>query len=501
MSRASLLRSRLALLAFIAAAIAAIALGCNLVVGSYEYTDVTKAGSGEAGVDGGEAGCTDPTGNGGRGCTRCAPVTTIDYLNSCTTAECSPFDDPSRGATAPGSRPLPAAPDPPDAGTTATDAGATPSCSSLPNPVYVSGATFSATFLGKIAQSLAQKDTTLVFLGAPSCAAFRTLLEGTAIQGSAVHWTADVTLDPALASSQLPCTVDPGTMPDIAVSDVFGTTCQDFPQGALPSSLTDSFGPVQALGFAVPAQSKQRSISAAAAYNVYGFGAQSGVAPWTDESALLHRGGSSGTQNLLAAAIGLPAAAWRGKPQGSTGSLTTALLQQGSMGGAVADSTLGIVSSDVVQQRADQLRLLAFQAADQTCAFWPDSTETARDRINVREGRYPLWGPYHFFTRNPPANATTQQVVNAAAGNVTVAGVDLLTLYAQKALVPQCAMRVSRTKDGGGVKAFKADVSCSCYFDFLTTGKSACKPCGSSSECEGAAPNCNVFNGVGYCEP
>lgn len=251
----------------------------------------------------------------------------------------------------------------------------------------------------------------------------------------------------------------------------------------------------------MPSQSKQRSISAEAAYDVYAFGAQSGVPPWTNENALLHRGGSSGTQNLIAAAIGLPATAWRGKPMASTGDLTTALIQVGSMSDATADSALGIISSDVVQLRPDQLRLLAFQATDQKCGFWPDSTATARDRVNVREGRYPLWGPYHFFTRNPPAKAATQQVVNAAAGNVVVPGVDLLTLYAQKALVPQCAMHVGRTKDGGGLKAFKPDVSCSCYFDFLTTGQSSCKTCSNSSGCSGATPNCNVFNGVGYCEP
>jgi hypothetical protein len=269
----------------------------------------------------------------------------------------------------------------------------------------------------------------------------------------------------------------------------------------VPSTITDTFGPVQALGLVVPTQSKQRTISAEAAFNVYGFGAESGVAPWTDEQSLLHRGGASGTQNLIAAAIGLPAAAWRGTYEGSTGELTTALLQQGTQSDAVADSTLGIVSSDVAQQRADQIRLLAFQATGQGCGFFPDSTATARDRSNVRAGRYPLWGPYHFFTRNPPANAATQQVVNAAAGNVLVPGVDLLTLYAQKALIPQCAMHVARTKDGGGLKAYKPDVSCSCYFDFLTTGQSSCKACANSSACGGAAPNCNVFNGVGYCEP
>ena len=91
--------------------------------------------------------------------------------------------------------------------------------------------------------------------------------------------------------------------------------------------------------------------------------------------------------------------------------------------------------------------------------------------------------------------------MNAVAGNISVAGVDLLTLYAQKVLVPQCAMHVARTKDGGGLKAFKPDVSCSCYFDFLTTGQSSCMTCSTSSECSGSAPKCNVFNGVGYCAP
>ena len=41
---------------------------------------------------------------------------------------------------------------------------------------------------------------------------------------------------------------------------------------------------------------------------------------------------------------------------------------------------------------------LAFQANGQTKAYYADSTSGARDRQNVRDGHYPIWGPVHFFT-------------------------------------------------------------------------------------------------------
>lgn len=497
-------RSRLRLL-FLFLFAGLVAWGCNLVVGSgsLEFRDQDD---GAAPIEGGgndaqtDGGCENPTGNGGLGCYNCTPETQLEYFNSCTTNACEPFNDGTRGATDPGSRPLPS---PPDSGTAppGADAGITEICNDLPNPVFVTGASFSPVFLGKIAQSLAGQNVSLVFYNAVSCTAFNNVLTGTPISGQAFHWSSDVTLDPTQSVNQLPCVINAGTQPDIAVSDVFGTTCQDFPAGNLPTSIMDTFGPVQAMGFAVPTGSNQRSISAAAAYNVYGFGMDSKVEPWTNPAAMFQRGASSGTQNLVAAAIGLKPALWFGVFENSTADMTTALISSGGKDQTTANETIGIVSSDVVIARSDQLRLLAFQGPGQTCGFYPDSTANAHDRTNVRDGRYALWGPYHFFTKSTISNPNVQTVLNEATGTAQVPGVDLLSLYAQKGLTPQCAMHVARTKDGGGLIAFKPDISCSCYFDSITGGQASCKTCKSASDCTSDAPNCNIFNGSGFCEP
>ena len=47
------------------------------------------------------------------------------------------------------------------------------------------------------------------------------------------------------------------------------------------------------------------------------------------------------------------------------------------------------------------MKVLAFQAdqvAGQTCGYFPDSTANTFDKLNVRQGRYDIWGPLHFIT-------------------------------------------------------------------------------------------------------
>jgi hypothetical protein len=82
-------------------------------------------------------------------------------------------------------------------------------------------------------------------------------------------------------------------------------------------------------------------------------------------------------------------------------------------------------------------------------------------------------------------------------------GVDLIQLYVSLRLVPQCAMRVTRSVEGGPMRPLAPTTSCSCYFDYLATGATSCKVCGASTECPATAPNCNRFGSQsqGYCEP
>jgi hypothetical protein len=310
------------------------------------------------------------------------------------------------------------------------------------------------------------------------------------------------------------CDLPEGGVPaDIGVSDVFPKTCPGFEHASLSAvRVLDARGPIQAMTFAVPANSRFNEISAQAAYFVFGFGAEGGVLDedgktpiWNDERYIFQRGGGSGTQALMGAAIGVPAERFRGAVHRSTDELATDLVLAGGMPTS-ADAAIGILAADYIDSghlRA-QIRPLAFQDAQQACAVYPDSSATARDKQNVRDGHYPLWGPLHFLYRVGDAessdSASRQQVTDLVAyltGTEPLpSGVSLMDVYAQSGLVPDCAMRVMRTQDGGNVVPYRPDSPCSCLFELKATGSTRCKPCETRRDCD-SDQTCSL----GYCEP
>src|SRR5206468_2064573 len=102
---------------------------------------------------------------------------------------------------------------------------------------------------------------------------------------------------------------------------------------------------------------------------------------------------SSGTQNMIATALGLD-------PNGfvATGSVSSD--DEASLVGCspAKDRTLGILAVDLVQSGFYPIRLLAYQHFKQSCGYFPDSVETANDKRHVRDGHYFIWGPIHLMT-------------------------------------------------------------------------------------------------------
>ena len=460
--------------------------------------------------------------------------------NACTSAMCLPFDnrrvtrcsDDGRGLTCP-SVPLSdagiPAPLAPEAG---ADAGALPACSNLPalngftfpQPyVYGSGSSALSFYVGKIAQAFAnQGEGTILYQIAGSCyGAYTTVLADTyplsAVPASTGPATATY-FDPVQSDAngvplQHTCIIDdPTRKADFGVSDVFPSTC--LPQlrqtGGLPNNLHDFFGPVQTMVLAVPFGSSQRSISADAAYMVWGFGSGSGVAPWTDETRLLQRSGSSGTQSMMAAAISVDPFAWHGVTHKSNQDvLTDVLAAAANPDKSVQEATMGVLGADFVEDNRAQITVLAYQDRGQACGYYPDSTPTAHDKQNVRDGHYPVWGPSHFIApvdnNGRPTSAAVGRFIDALSGTTAVPGLDLLQTYQQRHVVPQCAMHVTRSSDGEDYEPYAPQTSCSCYYDFLTRGQTDCVPCQNSGSCSSAAnsaTSCNVFGNppIGYCE-
>jgi hypothetical protein len=362
-------------------------------------------------------------------------------------------------------------------------------CSSLPNPVYLTGS--GKVVVADLAKTLSVSGITLVYKLQGSCLAIDAVLNGTKIgtptDTKAAYWD---------SVNELSCDLDPaGDVADLALSDVFPSTCFSLPNG-LPTNVGDFFGPVEAYTFVTPKASTQKSISKEAAYFVFGFGNDSGVAPWTDETSLFVRGPTSGTQQMFAAAIGVPSTNWKGVIAASSADVVTKVSMS-----ANPEATIGILTAEVSGASRSTLNVLAYQDGGQTCGYWPDSTPTSFDKRNVRDGHYPIWGPLHLLSKldvnGYPLNKTAGDVIGYLTGTKAPPGsFDLIALLGGANIIPQCAMRVRRTAELGPLQSFAPPGACGCYFEAVATGSSDCKTCSTDTDCTSAAPKCSY----GYCE-
>jgi hypothetical protein len=384
----------------------------------------------------------------------------------------------------------------------ATPAHAAP-CSSLPAPImYVAGPDSLIRVMQGVAAAL-YGEITVVYKGFPACLAIddvvnsnKTTPDPTApTDHSASYWPGVTTA----TSCDLDWDGAGEVVPDVAISDVFASTCKSYPNGL--AGVVDFQGPVLAYAFAVPYASSAKSISGQAAYLVWGFGADAAhqVSPWTDPSLLYHRDANSGTENIFARVLGIDVAKVKGKFFSSTGQIVTA------MKGATAtdaDHVLGMLNVNILDENRSFLRALPYQHFDQSCGYWPDSSSKALDKRNVRDGHYPIWAPIHLFARGDgqgeASSASAKRFIHLVLGTEQLPNIDPIKLEAEAPshLIPQCAMRVSRTEDGGGLASFAAESPCGCYFESLVGGTD-CQPCTTSDTCPTDASHCSY----GYCEP
>jgi hypothetical protein len=381
--------------------------------------------------------------------------------------------------------------------------------------VYVVGSSAAKPFLQSIAQQLSVQSVFVVYVATGSCVGVDAALNRTPIRTGAppmpaTHATYWDGVSSVGRSCQLP---SDGVVADIGVSDVFAQTCPGFELASLDAQQAkDAHGPIQTMAFVVPANSRFSEISAQAAYLVFGFGTDATVldpaltAPiWNDESHLLIRNATSGTQAMMAAAIGVPSTQWRGTPHSSSDAVAAAL-QAATASFELADETIGILATDYIDSKNLRalIRMLAYQDSNQLCGFYPDSTATARDKRNVRDGHYPIWSPLHLLYRvdslgnpeNPINRREVGEILGYMSGSKALPnGIRLLDIYAQTGLVPECAMRVTRVNDGGNLEAFTPSSPCSCSFEHAATGSTTCSRCNVQGDC-GLGETCSM----GYCE-
>ncbi|MEO7093971.1 MAG: hypothetical protein ABI175_12020, partial [Polyangiales bacterium] len=228
-----------------------------------------------------------------------------------------------------------------------------------------------------------------------------------------------------------------------------------------------------------------------------------------DLAQLFTRFATSGPQTLIGAQIGLPPVLWMGKIKTGSEPMRDALIAANAAGTVIANKTIGILSGTFADDERDDLSFLAFRDRGQKVAFFPDTTHDAFDRRNVRDGHYALWGPLSMVTRvdgggNPSTNVS--RFMNVVNGVETVPGVEIIALYAERHIIPPCAMSVTRDSDGGPIKPLKPAKGCGCFYEEKATGAkpAICTTCTTNIDCTSvAAPNCNKFGGsaTGYCEP
>jgi hypothetical protein len=374
--------------------------------------------------------------------------------------------------------------------------------------IYVAGPTDSEGSNGgqAVLQAIATllgTSAAIIYVGAPSCAALQDLIGGSAGPVSANYLGSGGQVTPCTAS---------GAIPDMAVSDVYGDTCST---GLLTAAQVDLLGPVEATTIVVPIASTEQSISADAAYVIFGFGARSyAVKPWTDPNSIFAPATPSGPLNLVSTAIGLAPNKWANPMI----SMTPLSAEAKAVSGGKANLAIGILPAQTAQLPSLGVKVLAYQHTGQSCGYFPDSDSLHLDRINVRQGRYALWGPLHFVTNvdslgdfldhKGQPNATLSAIASLlvatgpapmADGEASDAKQAILLAEAEAGLVPWCAMQVIRDGEIGAEASYAAPEPCGCAFESSVgapVGPVRCATCQTDSDCSVETPSCSY----GYCE-
>lgn len=379
----------------------------------------------------------------------------------------------------------------------------------LPNKIFGAGGSAVTGTLKKVSLAIAKdpsktSDRTTIFynddLGA--CQGYRAFLDGKAT-GQFRYWIENAEKD---ADQLCDAPID-GQPLDFSHMGNDATFCpkETIPE-PLPDGIGDFLGAVQTMNIVTDKKSNEVSISAEALYLIYGFGAQGQASPWTDGNGVFRRQFDSFAGGFTYAAINLPAlsAKWAANEKKTQGDIVTGITTYATTE-ELARQTLGYISGSAADTRRSLVKTLAYQHYDQTCGVYPDSTPSAFDKINVRQGKYYLWTAGHFYAaidaNGKPLNDRVANLVGwfTAKSKPPGTGINAFETSILAGDIPQCAMQATREGTLGAISSYAPPKPCSCYFEHVTNANitSACTPCTQDSQCGGDTPSCNF----GYCEP
>ncbi len=382
--------------------------------------------------------------------------------------------------------------------TAATAAEAAPPCSSLPNPVYLQVGDTQEPLMKALGQKLrasAVQPITLIYKTSGSCTNIEAMYSDVKLTTNPSYVPSaaeDPAWDPSMPAPQ--CEIDPGGVTlDVTNSNVFVSACT---QAAPPAGVAEFIGPVQPYVFIVPKGSSQQAITAEQGYFVFGFGQAGGAEPWTDEAFVFSRTTTKSTLLAIAAAIRVPPSKCKGKPFDKSSEVMSAVATSTS-----PEKTIGLMGAEIYDANRDKVSSLAYQAYQQTRAYFADSTSSSRDKRNVRDGHYTIWSPTVYLARVDAAGQVTNPrvayVLKLILSEATTPTPDFdpLSIVVGRGLVPECAMKVQRAEEGGDLSPYAPAAPCGCAFEaYVGSPSAACVACGDDAAC--GAGKCRF----GFCE-
>lgn len=387
-------------------------------------------------------------------------------------------------------------------------------CADLPGTiVYIESGDTQENLLKNLGRQLRDTaDITLVFNLTGSCTLTNDIYTGAkVVPNGSLKYIPSTAEDPTWTTAKAEATCNTGAagVPvDLAISALFVQSCGlgDPPAG---SNLDLIQGPIQAYTFVVPNGSDQTAITAEEGYYTFGFGNANPLAPmydpWNNDKFMFIRPVTKSTLVATAKNINVPPNKWKGVPEAASGDVVSAVA-----GATNAEAAIGILGAEVYDgDRSAGIKTLAFQAHGQSAAYYPDSAANAFDKQNLRDGHYTLWSPTVYITpvdgSHVPKNPAVKYVEDLVLGSPDAAppgggtAFDALADVVKVGLIPECAMQVTRSEDGGDLSPYTPAEACTCYYLSKIPGATGtptgCTACTSAATCGGGA--CNH----GFCEP
>jgi hypothetical protein len=384
---------------------------------------------------------------------------------------------------------------------------ADPFCDNLPSPaptpIYLAGSSALAPIFNVIGPKIAAQTSnayTIVYTNSGSCNGVNTIFGSGVVTGGGTTTYYPASFSSAGGAKPPTCTLPAGGVTiSLALSDVDATLCPN--PSPKPADVQDFQGPVNDMVIVVPQTSTQQAISAEDAYLVFGLGANGGVSPWIDPNFYFIRSNSSGTRAMIAANSQLGKNPWQGQAQTGSDGVFNNVVMQANL--STAEKAIGILGQDYYDagNNRTSIKALAFRAFNQLKAYWPDSSLTARDRKNVRDGHYKIWGYVHMLAKaasNTPTDPKAAYFIGLMQGTVAGQGFDTQDAVTDAHLTPTCAMHVTHDIEGADQKPFSADAPCDCSFEARATGATpmGCVACTGTGQGTCTSGMCRK----GFCE-